>query len=185
MNLYGKTIYLTLVEVNDAKFILSLRTNERLNKYLSPTENNIDNQKLWISKYKEREKEKKEFYFKTKDYENNDIGVVRLYNIDMNENKATFGSFIMNEKHPKYAALESMILILYFAFFNLNIEKIELDVRINNLHAKNFYQRFGFKKINENNLDEFYELEKKDFLKLYENYEKYVERDDKFESRIC
>ena len=185
MNLYGKTVYLIPVEVDDAKFILNLRTNENLNKYLSPTENNLDTQKLWISNYKKREKEKKEFYFKVRDYENNDTGVVRLYNIDKKYSKATFGSFIMNEIHPKYAALESMILILYYAFLYLNLEKIELDVRINNLHAKKFYQRFGFKKTNENEIDEFYELEKKDFIKLYENYEKYIERDDKDESRIC
>ena len=37
MNLYGKTVYLIPVEVDDAKFILNLLTNENLNKYLSPT----------------------------------------------------------------------------------------------------------------------------------------------------
>ena len=84
-----------------------------------------------------------------------------------------------------------MILVMNVAFYYLKINKVNLDVRINNEHAKSFYNRFGYtkvsendiefiyiifrnfgiSKVSENDIDEFYELNKEEYDKLYE--EKY------------
>lgn len=153
--------------LEDADFILRLRTNDNLNKYLHPTDNSLENQIEWLKKYKDREKQQEEFYFKVIDLNNNDIGVVRLYDIDYEKSICTFGSFIMKEDRPKTAAIESFVGILKFAFDTLELDKVLLDVRVKNERAKKFYNRFGFVKIHENDLDEFYELTKEDFSRMY------------------
>lgn len=56
MILKSKTIKLRFVNENDASFILSLRTNNTYNQYLSPVKNDIHQQKKWIKQYKKREK---------------------------------------------------------------------------------------------------------------------------------
>ena len=171
----GKNINLELVEEKDAEFLLKTRMNESLNKYLNPVNNSIEEQLNWIKNYKIKEYNKKEYYFKIIDKKQKDVGFVRLYNIDYDLQKLTFGSFILNDNKPKYAALEAMILAMKISFEYLKMEKVELDVRRENEHAKNFYNRFGFKKIRENEIDEFYELNKDEFEELFLNkYKSYI-----------
>jgi len=69
------------VTEEDAEFILSLRLDSRLAKFLSPTQNDIDAQRQWIRSYKERERQNKEYYFI---FVSNEIkyGVNRIYNIN-------------------------------------------------------------------------------------------------------
>ena len=122
-------------------------TNEETDELLKKIHNVISNNDLG-----------KEFYFCCSELNNEKLGFVRLYNIDYNKKVLTFGSFLLKENHPKLTALESMIIMLNISFDYLNMEKVELDVRINNEHAKHFYQRFGFVKTKENNIDEFYEM---------------------------
>ena len=55
MNLDMKTIRLSLVEENDAEFILSLRLDEKYNKFLSSVSSEIEDQKKWIKQYKNEE----------------------------------------------------------------------------------------------------------------------------------
>lgn len=170
--LKSKNIKAKLVKEEDSEFILKLRNDENLGKYLSKTDVSLEKQKEWLRNYKEKEKNNNEFYFKAED-KNGDVGFFRLYNIDKEKKELTFGSFIMKNDRPKYAAIESMILAMEFSFNVLEVSKVLLDVRIKNERAKHFYQRFGFKKTHETELDEFYELTKEDYLKMYE--EKYKE----------
>ncbi len=143
----GKSIDLKLAEIKDAKFLLELRTNKNLNTYLSQVSNSLKEQETWLTNYKIREFNKKEYYFKTIDKNNKNIGFARLYNIDYDNKELTFGSFIMGENKTKYAALETMILLMQISFKYLNMNKVLLDVRKNNLHAKEFYTRFRVYKI--------------------------------------
>ncbi len=170
--MHSKNFKMKYVTLGDADFILKLRTNETLGQYISPTDNSLYKQISWLNEYKKREREKKEFYFKTYN-DNEDIGFFRLYNIDYNKKELTFGSFIFKENKPKYAAIESIIVAMEIAFKKLQVQKVYLDVRVKNIKAKNFYNRFGFQKINEDDLNEYYELTKDEYDKLYE--EKYKE----------
>ena len=61
MNKYG--IDVRFVEESDAEFILSLRTDPKLSRYLHATDNDVEKQRQWIRKYKEREAHGKEYYF--------------------------------------------------------------------------------------------------------------------------
>lgn len=58
----GKNIDLYLVEIEDADFILNLRSKR--GKYLTQIDcEDVNRQKEWIKGYKKREKIKEEFYF--------------------------------------------------------------------------------------------------------------------------
>ena len=48
---FTKNIKLKLVDIRDARFILSLRTNKDLNKYINPTSKKIGDQVLWMKNY--------------------------------------------------------------------------------------------------------------------------------------
>ena len=50
-----------LVVESDAEFILSLRTDTFLTRFIHSTENNLEKQIEWIRNYKEREKEGREY----------------------------------------------------------------------------------------------------------------------------
>ena len=77
MNKYG--IDVRFVEESDAEFILSLRTDPKLSRYLHATDNDVEKQRQWIRKYKEREAHGKEYYFMYIKNENK-LGVSRIYN---------------------------------------------------------------------------------------------------------
>ena len=69
------------VEEKDAQFILGLRTDSRLGRYISETSLDVLQQVEWIRNYKLREERRKEYYF-IYSYEGESVGVNRIYNID-------------------------------------------------------------------------------------------------------
>ena len=67
MVITGKHINLRTVTTADAEFILSLRMDSGLNRYLSRVEGAIEEQQSWIESYKEREAAGSEYYFVIED----------------------------------------------------------------------------------------------------------------------
>lgn len=156
MNFTSKTIFLRLAEVGDANFILSLRINEMYNKYLSYVENNIDKQKRWLEDYKIKEAASKEYYFIVhRNSDSQPIGTVRVYDFRPFEESFCWGSWILNEKKTKYAALECAILIYDYAFFELGFKRCHMDIRKENLKVIDFHKRFGVKIVSETTDDLF------------------------------
>ena len=167
----GKHVILRFVEEFDAQFILDLRTKEKA-KYLSKTDNNLDNQINWIKNYKNREKDGKEFYFVIENKKNERIGLVRAYNIE--DNSATSGSWIMIDNSPIENVLESNLLIYEFIFENLKKDKLLFDVRKDNKKVWRFHKSYGAVQIDEDELDYFFEFSKDNFKTMKEEYKKYL-----------
>ena len=80
-----------LVREEDAEFIVRLRTDAKLGRYIHSTSENVDNQRQWIRDYIEREKTGKEYYF-IFSKNNKNVGLARIYNIE--EGKFTSGSWL-------------------------------------------------------------------------------------------
>ena len=79
------------------------------------------------------------------DESNSLIGLVSLTNIDFTNQKSIFHIMIGEAKHRgKGAGLFAITEILKHAFKNLNLNRIELTVLQNNLHAINLYKKVGF-----------------------------------------
>ena len=163
----SKNIKLRLVETSDAAFIIDLRINN--GTYLSYISRNIDKQIEWINYYKKRENLNIDFYFVIEDNNLNKLGTIRIYNINYVESQFTFGSFIImnSEKKSKYTALEAINEIFNYAFDTLNLNICVFDCRKNNDKANKFYQKYQADLIDENEINYFYKLSKKKFLRNF------------------
>lgn len=155
----GKIVSLKSVTLEDAEFILELRQDLDLNKFISATSPSLENQRVWISNYLIREKEKKEFYFIIKDKEHNSCGTVRIYGIDNQNKECTWGSFMLNKARPTGASYETIELSLGYTFDILNMKKVFLDVRKENEKAVHIYEKVGFKRVSEDLENYYYSIE--------------------------
>jgi RimJ/RimL family protein N-acetyltransferase len=151
----GIHLSLRLVETSDAEFIHSLRINDLYNAHLSPVTGTADDQRNWVSTYKQREAEGLEYYYIIERLEDQvSCGVVRLY--DVQNTSFTWGSWILNhEKTPK-AALESAVLIYTAGFSLLGKQTSIFDVRCDNERTLAFHRRFGAQQTSEDELNVYF-----------------------------
>lgn len=173
--LKSENLVLHLVTEEDADFILQLRQNDSLNKYIHSTKGDVNGQIKWIQNYKEKERKGLEYYFRIDTKDGEQLGFVRVYNINYDKKEFTWGSWIMKPDRPKTAAIESALIIYEFAFRYLNMEKAVYDVRLENTHVLHFHDRFGSTRTYKTDLDQYYELTKEQYLELYdEKYSSFI-----------
>ena len=115
----GKYTFLRHVQVGDAEFILSLRTDPINSRYINDTENDLDLQIEWI---KMQQSKADDYYFVICDLNNNRKGVIALYNVDQNEKKAEMGRLIC--PRSPIQLYESLILISEFCLVTINLERM-------------------------------------------------------------
>lgn len=137
----GPNLVLRLIELADAEYVHRLRTNPEYNTHLSTVTGSVKDQRLWIEGYKEREAAGQEYYYVIERKDGTRCGLVRLYDIDAE--KFTWGSWILDENKPPKAALESSILIYDVGFYKLNCSQAVFDVRVDNEKTLSFHKRFG------------------------------------------
>lgn len=175
MMLQTKNIYLRLINESDIDFLLSLRLNESLNKFLNKVSQEKEEQIKWLEDYKIRESFGTDYYFVIVDKNLGDLGFVRVYDIDYTKNTFTWGSWVLKEDRPKYAAIESFLLSYEFAFFQLDLNCAKFDARNKNHKAINFYERFGAKFLSEDEDNNYFELTKMNYIQLkYSQYYKFL-----------
>ena len=154
-------LQLKLVEVEDAKFIMDLR--QKMGNFLSVTSSDLSNQIEWIGNYKDRENEKKEFYFIISDEKFNKYGTVRLYNIDYTLKEFEWGSWILNNDRPEGFSYLSLISSFEYAFNELGLEKALVNVRKENHKAAHIYRKVGMKQVHDDGTDIFLEYTRQNF----------------------
>lgn len=156
---YG--IILRLVKESDAKFILKLRTNSLLNKYISPTSHDLPSQISWIKDYKMREESGLEFYFVAEDYNQNRFGTIRLYNFD--EKSFEIGSWIFDSNSPLGMAVKAHFIGFETGFEILNAEYCRFEIRKKNTAVLRYMKDFKTTLVNEDDLNFYYILTKENF----------------------
>ena len=172
MIIYGKNINMRTVTTEDAEFIYNMRQNQNKTKYLSKVTGTVESQKEWIKNYKQREENKKEFYFVIESKDKRKLGLVRMY--DFQDNSFCWGSWLIKEDAPKSTAIESALQIYEFGFYSLGFEKSHFDVRKENDKVIAFHQRFGAKIIDEDKLNYFFNFEKSDYEITKKKYKRYL-----------
>jgi hypothetical protein len=138
--------------VDDAEFILSLRTNIIKSKFLSHTENDLEKQINWLNMYS---KDDSQIYFIIKDFELNSVGTVRLY--DQQGSSFCWGSWIIKDKSPPFYAIESALIVYTFAK-SLGFTESHFDVRKENIPVLKFHEKFGAIRQKESEADYFYKI---------------------------
>lgn len=144
----GVRLSLRLVEPDDAEYIFRLRSDPKYNTHLSEVTGDIDDQRAWIERYKKREAAGDEFYYVIERLSDGvACGVSRLYDIE--GDRLTWGSWILDGNKPSKAALESAVLSFKLAFEELNARVALVDVRKDNGHTIAFCRRFGMDEASE------------------------------------
>lgn len=146
-----------LVDSTDAEFILSLRTNPKLSRYIHNTKDDLERQIKWISDYKDREAAGQEYYF-IYYCEGNPIGVNRIY--DIHETWATGGSWICAIGCSPQQSVGTSLICRDIMFDYLGLSEDRFDVRKENKLVVRMHKMFGAIIIEESDIDYKFLLKK-------------------------
>ncbi len=164
----GKNVVFRNANEGDAEFILQLRTNPIKGRYLSPTPSDLDLQVDWLRKYA---KDNSQAYFIIEDKGGERYGTVRLY--DQRDDSFCWGSWILREGSPSGFAIESALMIYYFAL-DLGFSRSHFDVRKGNESVWQFHERFGAVRVAEADSDYLYAISLSAIQKSISRYKKYL-----------
>ncbi|SFI09237.1 GNAT family N-acetyltransferase [Halpernia frigidisoli] len=167
-NLCGKNVIIRSVVVDDAEFILELRLNPELNKYLNTTSPQLEKQKNWIS---DQIKKENDYYLMLLSKSGDKVGTGGVY--DIKDQIFTCGRWIIKKHTSPVIAVESIILTYNFAFYDLKLQKAEFEVRKDNKKVINFHLSYGAKIYKETDTDVYFEFFKDDFEKMLVKFQNF------------
>lgn len=130
------------VEETDAEFILSLRTDPKLSRYLSNTDSDINKQKNWIRAYKSKEAAGTEYYFLYADESEQPLGLCRLYNVDTTAKSYTSGSWLAKSGIDVLISIKADLVLMQMAFETLGLKTCNIDVRKDNKKMLRYHKQF-------------------------------------------
>lgn len=151
INRYG--VFGRLVTEDDVDFILSLRTNKELTRYIHPTDESREKQIQWIREYKKREKEGRDYYF-IFFFDGQPVGLNRVYN--RSELYATSGSWLCKPGIEYWIPIAINFTLNDIIFEYLNVQLVVCDVRIENKKVNKYHALIGDKLIYHSEIDNFY-----------------------------
>ena len=153
------------VEKEDAVFILQLRMDQKLSRYISATVDDAKMQEEWIEKYKIREKLKQEFYFIFENENKDKFGVNRIYNIDTVSFE--IGSWLFAQNSPEGVSILADLFTRDFAFQNIpSMEYCRFEVRKDNKSVVSYHKRFNPELIAEDSLSYYFKLSRDSYMKF-------------------
>jgi RimJ/RimL family protein N-acetyltransferase len=140
IRLAGRVYGLRPVELDDAEFIVALRTcDPQRVRYLHPIPPDTEQQRRWLRSYFERQND---YYFVV---ENRDSrcrhGLVGIYNIDPVVQTGEWGRWIL--RPGSFAAVESALLVYRVAFEYLQLRSIYCITVADNLPVVSFHDSCG------------------------------------------
>lgn len=151
-----------LVDEKDVDYILSLRTNKHLTRFIHQTDDNRGKQLDWIRSYKKREQEGREYYF-IYFHEGKPIGLNRIYNIF--EYYGTIGSWICNPNNETEVSLATYMLMFDLMFDHIKLDITLFDVRKENKHVWKLHKMLGAQLVGESEIDFYFTLNKATYYK--------------------
>ena len=164
----GRTLVFRNATADDAEFILSLRTDPGKSRHLSQTINDVELQRSWLRNYSTSDGQA---YFVIENG-GEAIGTVRLY--DAKGESFCWGSWIIKDGSPSHAAIESVLMVYVFAVGSLGFKASHFDVRKKNEHVVRFHERFGAKRVGENDEDYLFAVTMKEINAARKKYSKFL-----------
>jgi RimJ/RimL family protein N-acetyltransferase len=148
------------VEPADAGFILSLRMDDRLGRFLSPTDPDVEKQERWIASYKERERRGEEFYFLFAHRDGSKYGVSRIYDIDNEAGVFEVGSWLFAPDSPLGLAVLCDLCVRDWAFEKLGSASCRFEVRKENKSVVGYHKRFAPELTGQDGLNFYFRLDR-------------------------
>lgn len=164
MERYGLKV--RLATEKDTDFILSLRTDAGLSRFIHKTDKDVQQHLEWFKKYKQREAEAKDYYFiYFKDDE--PVGVNRIYNVY--EYYGTIGSWLCSPKNEVEVSMATHLFLHDIIFEVLGLDLTLFDVRKGNKHVWKLHKMTGAQQVGESDIDYYFVTSKEEFMKRKEN----------------
>ena len=158
--LQGKYVNLREVTLDDAAFILKLRTDEKKSAFLHKTENNLQKQIDYLKRYFTLDNE---WYFIIENKQHQPLGTIRIY--DVKGKCYTGGSWLMVDGATPQESFEGDLLLKKYAYDVLGFEESIFDVRKANKKVVRYHKICGAEIIDENDLDYIFRSTKEIYLK--------------------
>lgn len=129
------------VTLGDAPFIVALRTDPRLNRFLHEISPRVEDQIIWIERYFLRPDD---YYFIVEDANSGEPqGAIGIYEVA--KDAAQWGRWIL--KQDSMAALESAWLIHEVGFSTLQLAALSSRTLVDNPRVISFHDNFGASRI--------------------------------------
>jgi len=135
----GHGLRLRSAGMEDADFILGLRLDASLARFLGDTAPDLDAQREWMRRQEAREGD---FYFVIETLAGNPVGNVGLYDID--RQSAEWGRWII--KPGVQAAVGSVLLVFETAFEQLGLERVYSRTVEDNAQVVSFHDSCGLRR---------------------------------------
>ena len=163
---YG--LHFRFVNEEDAEFIVQLRTDPKLGQYINSTKPDIEEQRLWLRKYKERQEAGLDFYFMFEKPVGVKLGVCRIY--DVSENNFTIGSWVFSPKAPIGSAILADIITREVAYELFSSKQHLFDVKKKNINVNRYHDAYKSEIIAQNEDTNYYTCSQGNFEKYKKNY---------------
>lgn len=135
----GYAFGLRPVHLDDAAFILSLRTDPELSRYINPTSDSLKDQRAWMQRYFARANDY--YWIVTRSETKEPEGAVALYNVDYASHLGEWGRWVLRK--GSLAAVESASLVYRAAFEVLNLRRIYCRTVLANRSVVSFHASCG------------------------------------------
>jgi RimJ/RimL family protein N-acetyltransferase len=140
--LEGEAYRLRPIVDEDADFIVALRGRDVRARFLNRISLSVESQLEWLSSYYQREND---YYFVVeKKRDNSPEGLISLYDVDVRVGRAEWGRWIVAP--ASMAALESVMLLLDFAFTRLSLGEVYSNTIAGNAAVNSFHDGCGFRR---------------------------------------
>lgn len=149
---FGHNLEFRLASPDDAEFILGLRLDEAKSRFLSAVDSDVQAQRKWLASCLN---DPNQLYLIILNREEEPVGTVRLY--DPRGNSFGWGSWILTDSAPKSAAVESTLMV-YELGLACGFTAAHFDVRKGNEKVWQYHERFGARRIREDDINYYYEI---------------------------
>lgn len=136
--LEGKYVNLRPVVEEDSEFILRLRNDENVSKYLPKLNVSVEQQKVWINKQRI---DHDSYYFIFESKEGLPLGTISYYDIVDNHGESGRVCSVGNATQN----VEALVLFYDYLFYDLKVEYVTIWVYEENKPVLSLKQSIGFK----------------------------------------
>ena len=141
ITLDGHGYRLRPINDKDASFILKLRNDPVLGRFLNATDFSLQSQLNWLENYYDRAGDW--YFIVERRSDNGPEGLISIYDLNENQLKAEWGRWIL--RSGSNAAIESVWLIYKCAFELLNLHQLYCRTVADNVSVVSFHDSCGIR----------------------------------------
>jgi RimJ/RimL family protein N-acetyltransferase len=168
----GKHLRLRTANEDDAEFILSLRLDPELSRFINETDPSIEKQRAWI---RQRREAPDDYHMIIQTHDRRRLGTIAVYNIDAVDNTFEWGRWIIHRAAPFYTALESALLCYQLAFVDLRLATAIFGTNKQNTRVISFNLKLGAKVCRTTTDAVWFRFTKEDFVRIKPRYKRYID----------